>query len=350
MRIMTQINCDEGDYASEHDDYSRVYRMIMAGWGSQAIAALVALSVAEHLDSGTLTAEQIAERESVDVAMAFRLLRNCAALGLVSFNARSNTFSATPMLRVLHKDAPESLKHYAQSVTGPAFWLPAMRLTQAVRDGRNQAVEALGTNVFEYFGEHPDDARIFSSAMTDLSTPVIREAVSIIDIGKARYAVDVGGASGAFVAELVSRHRELTGSVLDLAHVVPAVAEEATRRGLADRITGIPGDFFDAVPTADIYLLKFILHDWDDDTCTKLLSNIRRSMNASARLFIVEMVVDSDAATLDAALMDLAMLFSLTGKERGIAEFEALLSQADLRAVGVAPLRGSYRLIEAAPL
>jgi hypothetical protein len=331
----------------ETDSYSEVYRLIMAAWGSQAVRCLAAFSVAEHLETEPLSAQEIAERESADPGVVYRLLRAGVAMGLIDYNSSDQTFSTTSMLRVLHEHAPESLKYYAQAAIGPAFWLTAARAPQAIARGQNQAVEALGTSVFEYFAEHPDEARMFSAAMTDVSTPVIREAVSVIDVGAARYAVDVGGANGAFVSELVDRNPQLTGAVLDLPHVIPGVAEEAQRRGLTQRVTGIAGNFFESVPDADIFLLKFILHDWDDRSCITLLGNVRRAMKPGSRLFIVEMVVAHDHPTIDAALMDMGMLFFFTGQERDIAQFEALLSQAGLRASSVKPLRGSYRIIEA---
>ena len=249
-------------------------------------------------------------------------------MGLIDYNSSNQTFSTTSMLRVLHKHAPESLKYYAQAAIGPAFWLPAARAPQAIAHGQNQAVEALGTSVFEYLAEHPEEARMFSAAMTDLSIPVIREAVSVIDVGAAKYAVDVGGANGAFVSELVNRNPQLTGAVLDLPHVIPGVAEEVRRRGLTQRVTGIAGNFFESVPDADIFLLKFILHDWDDLSCITLLGNVRRAMKPGSRLFIVEMVVAHDRATIDAALMDMGMLFFFTGQERDMSQLEALLSRA----------------------
>jgi O-methyltransferase/methyltransferase family protein len=331
----------------ETDGHTTVYRLIMGAWGSQAVRTLAQLSVAEHLEDGPLRTDQLAERVSAEPAALHRLLRIGGAMGLLQYNDAEKTFATTPLLRVLHEDAPESLKNYAIAGMGPAFWSPAAYAPEAVTSGKNQAVEALGCSVFEYFEHHPEEAQVFTAAMADLSTPVIREAVSIIDVKEAELAIDVGGANGAFVIELVSRNPRLAGGVLDLAHVVPAVAEEAERRGLTQRVSAIEGNFFQHVPPADIYLLKFVLHDWSDESCTHLLDNIRRSMNPGARVFIVEMVAGSDTASLDAALMDMAMLFAFTGQERDIPQFESLLAGAGLRAVSVKALRGSYRLIEA---
>ncbi len=333
----------------EIDDWTAMYRMIMAAWGSQAIRALAGLSVAEHLEEGPLGVEQLATRESVDPVMLYRLLRVGVAMDVLNYDNDTRTFSTTPMLRVLHEDASESLKHYAQALPGPAFWHAAERSPQAIAVGSNQSVDVLGATLFDYFGEHPEEARQFTAAMADLSTPVIREAVSVIDVRGAASALDVGGAGGAFLCELVARNPQLSGAVLDLEHVIPGVGEEARRRGLTHRVRGIVGNFFEPLPAADVYLLKFILHDWDDRACTTLLANIRHAMNPGARLFIVEMVVEDNTTSLDAALMDMVMLCSLTGQERDLPHFDALIAEAGLRTVDVTALRGSYRVIEAVP-
>jgi hypothetical protein len=172
--------------------------------------------VAEHLEEGPLGVEQLANRQSVDSAMLYRLLRVGVAMDLLDYDNESQTFSTTPMLRVLHEDAPESLKHYAQALTGPAFWLTAERTPQAIAVGKNQSVDVLGRR------------------------------------RRSRWILRL---------RLVERSPELAGAVLDLEHVIPGVAEEAQRRGLAQRVHGIAGNCFKPLPAADVYLLKFTLHD-----------------------------------------------------------------------------------------
>ena len=326
--------------------YDRVFEIIMAGWGSQAVRTLAELSVAEHLESQSLTADEIARRESTDPAMTYRLLRAGVALGMLEYDADSGLFHGTPLLSMLHQDSDISLKYYAMACLDRALWLPALYLPEAVRTGHSQAEQALGSDVFTYLSQHQDEGRKFGAAMTNLSGPVIREAVPVIDIGEARTVVDVGGAEGAFAAELVQRHPQLSGLVLDLPHAMPGVAEEAARRGLGDRIAGVPGDFFDKVPSGDIYLLKFILHDWDDESCVKILSNIRAAMNPRARLFIVEMAVSGTGASLGAALMDMGMLFGHGGKERELPQFEELVKAARMRTARVVAIQNPYHVIE----
>jgi ubiquinone/menaquinone biosynthesis C-methylase UbiE len=310
------------------------------------VRTLATLSVAEELQEGSLTADQLAERVSSEPDMTFRVLRAAVALGLLTYHDADRTFAGTPRLETLCGDSAFTLKNYALTAGGPSFWLPAQYLPQTVRRGENYVEEVLGGDVWEFFTRHDDDARIFRSAMTDLSTPVIREAVTAIDASDAHSVVDVGGADGAFAAELLQRYPNLEGTVLDLPQAMAGVAELSQSRGLSGRLTGTPGDFFDSVPAADLYLLKFILHDWDDESCVKILSNIRRSMKSGSRLLIVEMTVDDSTTSLAAALMDMVMIFALTGRERNISEFEALLRAAGLMITQKVSLHPPYQLIE----
>jgi O-methyltransferase domain len=329
------------------DEHDEVYRLIMAGWGAQVVGALARLSVAEHLERGPLSADQIAERASSDPDMTYRLLRAGVMLGLLHYDHASWAFTGTSRLEILHQNSPFTLKHYAQTVTGPAFWLPAMHLADTVRRGGNYVEEALGADVWEYFASHDDEARTFRKAMSDISVPIIREAVSVIEVSKAGLVIDIGGANGAFVCELLQANPGLTGAVLDLPSAMPGVAEESRRRGLGDRMSGIGGDFFDSVPPADLYLMKFVLHDWRDESCVEILSNVRAAMHPGARLFIVEMMLADQANSVSAALMDIAMLSDFSGRERDLDEYEKLLRAADLAIVKTSPLHHPYHLIEA---
>lgn len=326
----------------QHND---VYRLIMSGWGSQVIRSLATFSIAEQLDAGPLTADQIAGRISSDPDMTYRLLRAATALGFLEYDAATGQFSGTSLLEILHAESPLSLKHYAQAAPERAFWLPGLLLSETVKRGRNYAEEVLGCTPFEYLAVNESEGTTFRVAMTELSTPVIREVVAAMDPGDAELVVDVGGANGAFAGELLQSHSHLAGVVLDMPQAMPGVADEALRRGLEGRMTGTAGDFFEEIPAADLYLLKFVLHDWNDDSCQVILSNIRRAMNPGARLIVVEMVADQ--TSLEATLMDIAMLFAFTGQEREESHLRSLLTGARMRLVRTVRLHPPYLLMEA---
>lgn len=331
-----------------HEEHDEVLRLILAGFAAQVVSALANLSIAEQLDNGPLTAKQIAAHISADADMIYRLLRAGVALGLLNYDRATEAFAPTPRLAILHQDSAFTLKHFAQTVASPAFWHTSQRLADSVRRGRNYVEETLGADLWGYFAQHNDQAWMFRSAMTDISAPVVREAVAAIDAGTG-FVVDVGGASGTFVGELVQRNPRLTGAVFDLPQAMPGVAEHAERLGISDRMSGIAGDFFESVPAGDYYLLKFILHDWSDESCIKILSNIRRAMKPDARLFVVEMVIPERDIPTAAAMLDMVMLFSLTGQERELAEYEKLFTAADLKMAKTTVLHRPYQLIEARP-
>ena len=331
--------------SSERTDHDAVYRLVMGGWGSQVVRTLAELSVAERLEEGPANAAQLAEVLGSDPDATYRLLRAAAAMGFLEFDVATGVFSGTSLLDVLHGHCGLSLKHYAQLPGSEVFWLPSRLLPETVLRGQNYSKEILGQETFEYLAAHPEQVQTFSVAMTELSAPVIAEAVPMIDIGEARSVVDVGGADGAFVAGLLRRHPQLHGTVFDLPHVIPGVAHEAERQGVVGRLSGVAGSFFEEIPSAPLYLLKFILHDWDDASCERILRNIARSMTRGAKLIIVEM--STDELSLDASMMDMAMMFAFTGRERELSEFNALLDSAGLRIVRALRLHAPYVLIEA---
>ncbi|WP_189082521.1 methyltransferase [Mangrovihabitans endophyticus] len=329
------------------DDYDRMYQLIMGAWGSQVVRTMAGLSVADHLEAGPLTAEEIASRASADPDMTYRVLRAGVALGILSYDPDDRRFSGGAPLALLRSGSARTLKHYAQASAGPVFWGPALLMPETVARGRNHVTETLGCDVFEYFGRHPEDARLFSAGMTDLAAPVIDGAVDAIVAEDGQAVVDVGGANGALVCELLRRRPGLTGTVLDLPHVVPGAAEHAALRGLGDRLTATAGDFFAAVPPGDVVLLKHILHDWDDAACVRILSNVRAALRPGGRVHVIEMVMTPAAPSVSAALTDMAMLFATTGRERELPEYAGLLAAAGLRVSRVTPIHRPYAVIEA---
>jgi O-methyltransferase domain/Dimerisation domain len=325
------------------DAHTAVMQMVTGFWVSQIVRTAADLSLAEHLHDGPVSAEDVALKESADSASTFRLMRACVSLGLLAYDGEK--FASTPLLEVLHKDSPMSARSFALAQTAPGHWLTWGRTSEAVRLGRSQAPEALGRPLFDYFGAHPEEGALFSAAMTDLSTPVIREAVKVLEVAGSGTVVDVGGADGAFVLELLAAHPGLCGVVLDLPHAVPGARAEAERRGLEGRTSVVAGDFFTDVPEGDLFLLKYILHDWDDESCVRLLRRCRQAMRPGGRVVVVDMVIDEDANGFG-PLMDIAMLTMLGSRERTLAEFDSLFAQAGLKRVRETGVQPPYRVIE----
>jgi hypothetical protein len=327
--------------------FQEMLGMITGFWVSQIVRTAAALSVADHLADRPMSARELASVEVSDPAAMFRLLRACTALKLVTYDQASGRFAGTALLDTLRRGSPHSLRNMALVQTAPAHWLTWGRFTESVRAGSTQIEAALGSDGWTYFEKNPEEGRLFGAAMTDLSTPVILEAAEVIDTTDVELVADIGGANGAFVYELLARNPKLRGIVFDLPTTLPGAQADAERLGLRDRSSTIAGDFFDSVPTANMYLLKYILHDWDDESCVHILRNVREAMAPAARVIIVEMLVGETADPGIGTLMDMNMLAMVSGKERDLHEFDALLDVAGLRRTALTSLQPPYCVIEA---
>jgi hypothetical protein len=330
------------------DSYQEMLGLIFGFWVSQIVRTAAALSVAERLANGPMTARELAAEGRSDSEATFRLLRACTALKLVTYEPASGRFGGTALLDTLRRDSSHSLRNLALVQTSPAHWLSWGRFTDSVRAGATQFEAALGSpDIWAYFEQNPEEGLLFGAAMTDLSTPIIQEAASVIDTADVELVVDVGGANGAFVYELLARNAKLRGIVLDLPTTLPGARADAERLGLQGRSTTLAGNFFEAVPAADLYLLKFILHDWDDESCIQILRNVRKGMAPGARVVIVEMLVGETDNPGIGTLMDMNMLAMLHGKERNLTDFDILLGAAGLRWAGLSHLQSPYCVLEA---
>jgi O-methyltransferase domain/Dimerisation domain len=286
-------------------DFERMMQMLTGYWVTQIAGAVATYSIADHLAKGPATAEQISTIEGIDPAAALRLLRACASLGLVT--SKGKTFSETPLLGTLRADVAGSLHGFAIAWSAPGHWLPWGRFVDSVRTGEPQLVPALG----------------------------------------AKLAIDIGGASGTLVHGLLMANLELHGIVLDLPDVVPNATAAAAALGLAGRSRAMAGDFFTNAPEADIYLLKFVLHDWNDEEAVRILKTCRHAMRPGGRVIVIEMLLGEFGEPGIAPLMDLNMMVLFAGRERTLAEYSGLLKDAGLRFSKSIPIRSPIVAIEA---
>ncbi|GAB3240925.1 acetylserotonin O-methyltransferase [Mycolicibacterium hippocampi] len=331
-------------------DYERMMGMLTGFWVSQIVRAAAVFNLADHLAAGADTPDAIAEFESIDLDATRRLMRTCASLGLVT-STDGIHFSATSLLATLRKDDPNSLRGMILATGAPGHWLTWGRFPDAVRSGGQQVMAAHGTfeTIFDYYAAHLDEAGLFTEAMSNLTAVAAIEIAKVIDTSEVDCALDVGGASGEVIRAMMRANPVLHGGVFDLPHVVPDAAEAARSDGLLDRFTAFGGDFFESVPSADLYVLKYILHDWDDESCIRILKNCRASLEEGGRIVVIDYLVGELGAPGPAPLMDLNMLVMTGGRERDTAEFDALFESAGLRRTTVGH-GGPFAIIETVPI
>jgi hypothetical protein len=320
----------------------RMMQMITGYWVTQIVGAVAAFGVVDRVAEGARDAESIARACGTEPRATSRLLRAAASLGLLA--SCDGGYRVTPLGETLGSGAG-SMRGMAIAQASPGHWLPWGRFRDAIASGTRQTPAALGAEIFEYYGAHPDEAAAFAGAMEGLSAMVSRDIVEQLDTRSATRVVDVGGASGTLIAGLLAANASLSGVLLELPHVVPAATAKLASFGA--RCAVVAGDFFASVPEGDLYLLKQILHDWDDAQCVTILASCAKGMRAGGRVVIVEQIIPDESAPSHATLMDLNMLVMLRGRERTLREYDALLQAAGLRVGRVLQTRSPFSLIEA---
>ena len=323
-----------------------MFKMVTGYWVSQIIGVAARLGIAEHLHGGAKTADELARLTGSEPSALFRVLRAAASLGVFQLGA-DDRFSLTPLGETLRSNVPGSMREMAIMQTSKGHWLPWGRLEDAVRTGKPQAVATLGCEIFEHYAKSPEEAAAFTGAMGNLSAIVASEVAANVDTSGLTRAADIGGAEGTLIAALLKTNPSLEGIVFDLPHVTASAETKLEAQGLLGRCAVVAGDFFKSVPSADLYVLKQILHDWNDEQATTILRNCAQAMTPRGRVAIVEMVIPDDGSPTVAQLMDVNMLAILPGRERTQAEYAALLEGAGLRFERLVPTHSPFQILEA---
>jgi hypothetical protein len=313
-----------------------------------AIGCLARLGVAELVEAGPRSAEELAAQIGAQPGPLYRLMRATAAVGVLS-EGPDGKFSQTPLSALLRRNANPSLRALAEMGTREWHTLGWSRLEYSVRTGKTALDEVLGKPVFAYFQEHPAEAQIFNDAMTNLSTldsPAVAAAYPFEGIGS---VIDVGGGHGLLLATILEKNPLLKGTLFDAPHVVEG-AKEGPLKPYLSRCTLVGGDMFDSLPSgADCYLMKHIVHDWPDERCIKLLKLCRNAVNPGGRLLVVDSVIKPGNEFSPAKFLDLQMLLFPGGMERTEEQFRELLAAAGWRLNRIVPTPSGETIVEGVP-
>jgi SAM-dependent methyltransferase len=323
-------------------------QMIKGYWVSQIVGTVAQLEIADHLAHGPLDYDVLAEGIGCEPKATYRLLRASEEVGLVSV-LPAGRFSLTPLGELLRSNVPGSMRSPAVALTAPGHWLPWGRLAEAVRHGERQTVAALGKELFDYYAVNPSEGSAFTSAMANHSDAIAKEIAQTLDTSAVTHVVDIGGASGTIIGALLEANAGLLGTILERAEVVPRAKAALAQRGLSSRCRVIKGDFFETVPEADLYILKSIVHDWDDQQSIKILCNCARALRPNGRVILIEWVVPEHGKPGAAALSDLNMLVLLPGRERTASQFDQLFRASGLRLDRITRTLSYMKLIEGSP-
>lgn len=329
--------------------YPMTFMNLTAGkWVSQAIAVAAELGIADILKGGTKTVAQIARSANVSEDSVYRLLRALGSVGLF-VETENRRFRLTPMGKLLRTDSPQALGAYARFVGHESTWRPWGELVHSVRTGEPAFDYVFAMPIFEHFAKTPKAAAVFDAAMTSISTWESKAVVAAYDFPGITTLVDVAGGHGLMIMTILKANRKMHGILFDLPHVTAGAASLLRNGGVADRCQIVSGDFFTSVPEGgDAYIMKHILHDWDDERAIQILRNCHSAMRRGGKVLIVDAVVPSGNRAHFGKLLDLEML-ALTprGRERTRAEFRDLLKRSGFRLRRVVPTDTHLSMVEA---
>lgn len=309
--------------------------MIIGYWVSEAIFAAAELGIADLLTKGPKTIEELAEQTESHSNALYRLMRALSSVGIFTEN-NDGRFSLTPLAENLVSGSPALQREMASMFCGE-FYQAWGELLHSVQTGKGGFEKAFGVPIFEYLSRNPERGKVFDAAMTGIHGGETEPMLDAYNFSGFRTIVDVGAGNGSVLAAILNRHPEVKGVVFDFPEVVERTRANIDNLGLADRCSLEGGDFFEAVPDGgDAYMMRHIIHDWDDEKAVTILCNCRKAMAPGGKILVVENVIPTDNDSHFGKWLDLMMLL-IGGKERTEDQYRKLFSDAGLQLRRIVP-------------
>lgn len=316
---------------------------------SQAIHVAVTLGIADLLIHGSQTSDALAEATQTHPNTLYRLLRALASVHVLR-ELEDQRFELTPLGDCLRVDVPNSLAAWAVFIGRTYRWQAWTGLLHSIQTGENAFQHVHGMDGWSYQSNHPLEAEVFNRAMSSQSRQANTALVGAYNFGRFQTLVDVGGGHGSLLAGILTAYPNLKGILFDRLPVVanvPALLEQA---GVHNRCQVVAGNFFESVPKeADAYVLKAVIHDWQDADTIRILSVVRQAISSTGTLLLIERLIAAPNEGSEAKFSDLAMLVNPGGRERTQTEFTALLKVSGFHLTQVVNT-GVYSVLEAVPI
>lgn len=322
-------------------------QLIISFMQTQAIYAAAKLGIADLVKDKPKTSAELAQATGVDARSLYRLLRALSSIGVFT-EVDPDSFGLTSLAETLRSDVPGSLRGTAIYMGEEWHMRPWNDIMYSVQTGRPSFERIFGLPVFPYFAGHPEDARVFNDAMTSFSSSIVAAIIAAYDFSSIERIVDVAGGHGMLISAILKANPQMKGILFDQPAVIEKAGALLEAEGVADRCEMVAGDFFESVPGGgDAYIMKHIIHDWDDERSLAILRNCHRVMRSDDRVLLIEMVVPPGNAPGPGKFLDLEMLLFTGGCERTEEEYAALFERAGFRLTRITPTQSPYSVIEA---
>ena len=321
--------------------YLVLFQMCAGHYLSRAIYVAAKLGIADLLANGPRDSADLAQATGMHAPSLLRLLRFLASFGVLA-EPESGRFALTPVGEWLRSGIPGSRRAMALLFCGPMEYRAWEELEYSLRTGGIAFDKAFGMSAFEYIAQHPEEAAIFNEAMTSGSLQIAAAIIDAYDFSPFGKLVDVGGGYGVFLSAILKANPSVKGILFDMDHATEGGRKQVDSAGLSGRCEVVSGDFFEAVPPgADAYLLKSVIHDWDDERSVQILKNCHRVMAPQGKLLLVEGVIperiEPTPVNQIMAGSDINMMVNVGGRERTDAEFRNLFAAAGFRLTRIIP-------------
>jgi hypothetical protein len=316
---------------------------------SAALHVATRLNISERLSAGPRSVEDLAKEANVRADGLYRVLRALSSLGIFT-EPSPRTFALTPAAALL-RQGPGLLGDGLRFISDPLHFRAYAEMLHTVATGEPGGETVVGMSLFKYLAENPDWSVTFNNAMTAFSASVMPAVLAVYDFSGIDLLVDVAGGHGHVLTSVLREYPAMRGVLFDLDHVIAGSGPLLAASGAADRCRTESGDFFKAVPAGDAYVMKHIIHDWDDDRAVAILSNIRAAITKpTGRLILLDAVLAAGDAPDLGKLIDLEMMMMPGGRERTADEFAALFARAGFRLERVVPTESMLSVIEGRPV
>lgn len=324
-------------------------QMISGFWISRAICVAAELGIPDQLKPGPRSAADLAAATETHAPSLYRVLRALVSVGVFAETGEGH-FALTPLSETLLTGVPGSIRSFTISELGGEHYDAWRDLMQSVRTGEIAFDHVFGMDIWEFFQKNPENARIFNDSMSGMTAATNESILSRYDFSGISKLVDVGGGHGGLITSILQRHPKMSGVVFDASSVIEGARSRIEAAGLADRCETLAGDFFQSVPAGgDGYILKWIIHDWNDERATTILRNCRNAISSNGRLMLVDVVIPPDREPHFGKFIDLNMLVMTGGLERTEQEFRKLLEASGFRLVRVVNTESPISIVEASP-
>jgi len=323
-----------------------IFEKAQGFWIAKAISVACELNLSEIVAENEKSVEEIANASKTDPSALYRLMRALASEGIFK-EIRPKVFRNNKFSNAL-KEQPGNLKNMIMHQLNQTNWDVVNELKYSVSSGTNAAQKLLGSDIFTHLENTPEKNELYNKAMSETSGLSSAAIVSAYSFKGIDTLADIGGGEGALLYTILQKHPSLQGVLFDLPHVVKTAEEIAGKFKVQDRVKIISGSFFESdLPIADAYLMKNILHAFDDKTCVSLLQSIGKAMNTAGKILIVEAVINEDNKPAFGKLFDLQMLIgSENGRERTESEFRTIFEKGGFRLTRVVKTVAPFSIIE----